>query len=162
MKSINYSIRTFLVAFCFLCFIGCSDKENFGKSDILSGRWAFINNGNYYEIEFGKQNLTLYDEVSSDLDTFNYTIKKNSISFAERNFKISYTDCCNLQFLDNVDTIVLYPVLMTYCDSLHYNPYLLKKCFFLVNRGEITINEAVEYFKPLDWDVEEEIIPLSE
>lgn len=142
-----------------ICFIGllflslnCRSQHSDGSIN-LCGVWAYISeSGSYAEFNFSDQILTINSEIDGILGPFSYKLKGDSLYYSDCKYAVVKHDCDSLSLMSSeFGKLGLERINQVYQkeEFNSYNPFYLRRCFYLVNRGTIRMTDAIEYLNSL-------------
>lgn len=158
----NYSI-SFLMA---VLLLGACNKDTSNCSQQIIGDWAYIDdNGKYAELYIENGYIKTYHEQYDDFfGRMKYSIEKDSLFFNQMRYQINFQEDKSIILRNDDFSLCLFSIYPLKTDSINsINPFYLRRCNFLVNRGIISMKEAIDYLNrhvpnPDEWQPEEESI----
>jgi len=164
--SIMNNIKKFALLIILIVIFGCNGGNNIITNKSVYGDWAYLTHDSTYgEIYFSTSRITFYTENDGQFGPFNYKIQNDSLVFNDVKYKIINHNCNkiilkNAQAILELDKLNLNQVIEN--DSL-INPFFLRRCNYLVNKGIITMKDAVDYLSSIVTTdkIEEVKIPVN-
>jgi hypothetical protein len=117
------------------------------KEDLI-GNWTFIeNDSSYGEIYINDKCISFFTDADGDYGKYNYGIYEDSLKFYFYAFKISFKSSNEITLESNYKRYHLERINInsTIQDTTFYNPYYLRRCNYLVEKGEISMKEAISF-----------------
>jgi len=148
-----------------LIILGCR-TDTIDYSQQMLGDWAHIDDHGYYaELYIESRNIKSYHEKYSDFfGSIKYSIEKDSLFFNQMRYRIDLQEDKSIVLRNDDFSLHLYRMYPIKLDSINsINPFYLRRCNFLVNKGIISMKEAIDYLNkhvpnPNEWQPEEESI----
>lgn len=148
-----------------LIILGCR-TDAIDYSQQILGDWAHIDDHGYYaELYIEFEDIKSFHEKDGDFfGRMKYSIEKDSIFFNQMRYQIAFQDDKSIILRNNDFTLHLYRIYPIKLDSINsINPFYLRRCNFLVNKGIISMKKAIDYLNKLgsnidEWQPEEELL----
>ncbi len=165
-------IRILILAFILFGSISCNQNNAVDEFNYfpIKSKWTFIEPNNksgviYSEIEF-KENrtLTIVSESDGQLGPFKYSLTGNTLTFNKLSFSVTLNEDASITLKSRDKEFILYniPFEESSISTDQLNPFVIRRCYFLVNLGFITTDDAIEYLSSItiieDSDINEELI----
>jgi len=159
-----------------ILFLSCSEfDQNKNLSKILdnSGKWTFINTSDtikdYGEIDFKIKKINIHTvKDGPSMGLINYRINKDSLFIRDLAFQIIQVKNTLILLKGNGYDFILHKILFKEEDlnKIGTNPFYLRRCYFMVHLGYMTMDEAAEYLSEItkpydDLELEEEEIIIN-
>ena len=129
-----------------LKFNGCNIDYHNNK---LIGDWSFIDDeNNYSEVYITSDKILFFSDVHGQMGPYPLIIKKDSLYYVGNTFKYSFRDCNNSLIVQNYeDSLFLNRINLKkiIVDTSSVNPFHIRKCYFLVQNGLMTMGQVYEY-----------------
>jgi hypothetical protein len=165
-------MRTEILVFVLIGLLSCNqiDRQDTSNHFTIGSKWTFIEKNSkldkeYAEIEF-KENYSLlvFSELYGRLGPFEYHLKDSVLAFNNINFLIVPEENGSITLKNQNEEFILYkiPFDESVLDSSQFDPFYIRRCYFLTNLGFITTDDAINYLSTIAYQqdsiVEEEII----
>ena len=163
MKTIFLSLLMTLLP---IFYIGCNIIPGNASENNLKGTWAFLlENGEYCETLIHDDYISFFSDDDGRSGPFPYMIVHDSIIYHGNRFQIkeinySTYEWCNSEYCIFLEKLFL---IDANSDSSKIDPFYLRRCDYLVKKGKITMEEALQYLCNIETDqsIEEEIINIK-
>lgn len=165
-------MRTKILVFVLIGLLSCNqiDRQDTSIRFTIGSKWTFIEKNSkldkeYAEIEF-KENYSLlvFSELYGRLGPFEYHLTDSVLAFNNINFLIIPEENGSITLKNQNEEFILYkiPFDESVLDSNQSDPFYIRRCYFLINLGFITTDDAINYLSTIAYQqdsiVEEDII----
>lgn len=152
----KYSILSiYLVGFLFLTSNCRSQSKDVNIN--FSGIWVYIDESNSYsEFKFSDHILTINSDSEGQLGPYDYILNGDSLYYSDCKYEIIKHGCDSISLISSeFGKLELEKInLANQKEEINsYNPFYLRRCFYLVNRGEMRMSDALKYLNSL-WPVD--------
>lgn len=134
-----------------LCLTYCKPGKNITNFD-PTGLWSSVEDTNsYHEIMFKNNTITFQSDKFGVGGPYHYYVKGDSLYYFGMKCAISDVNCDSFILKSSENIMILEKIkIVDQYDSLFshdYNPFYLRRCNILVNKGLISMSEAINYLK---------------
>ena len=162
MKTKLFTIFSILLIILFGCILEDSNTSKFE----IEGDWAFIlEDGSYGEAYLFNDSITFLTEILGSTGPYFYQVKKDSLFYYDQKFEIKKITCgifelCSKDYCFKLNRIYTNAGNEDYSNT---DPFYLRRCNYLVQKGLITMEDAVKYLNSseITEEIIEEEIPLK-
>ena len=141
----NY-FNLILIVIAFTQITSCvTEKKEITKYDLI-GNWAFIeNDSSYGEMYVTAENLSFNTDLNGNYGDYTFNISQDSLKYHFFSYKIILKSYSNITLVSDYKKYYLERIDINNVikDTTYYNPYYLRRCNYLVNKGKISMREAV-------------------